>query len=157
MKALVEGDPPSAVEELSDTCGLSIGMVHLILHNNLHTKNVAARWVPHLFTDEKKNGGLIVCAIYTNFFLPNGPKRHFDVVTWDETWIIFNGIPNNRWTSAWVGPVGDRPAVSWPGFQTWKRLLTVFFQPKQTVGTSYSSGEDNKHREVLHQSGHPKS
>ena len=60
-------------------------------------------------------------------FEPNGPKRLFDVVTGDKTWIIFNGIPNNRCNSAWVGPVGDRPAVLRPGFQTRKRLLPFFF------------------------------
>ena len=55
------------MRELSDTCGLSIGTVHKILHEDLHMKKLAARWVPHLLTDEqKKNGGLIVHVIYLN-------------------------------------------------------------------------------------------
>ena len=60
-------------------------------------------------------------------FEPNGPKRLYDVVTGDETWITFYGIPNKRCNSAWVGPGGDRPTVLRPGFQSRKRLFTVFF------------------------------
>ena len=66
VKAHVEEDPHSTVRELSNTCGLSIGTVHKILHEDLHMKKLAARWVPHLLTDEQKNGGLIVHAIYLN-------------------------------------------------------------------------------------------
>lgn len=54
VKTLVEGDPHSTVRELSDTCLFLIGTVHAILHDNLHMKKLAARWVSHLLTDEQK-------------------------------------------------------------------------------------------------------
>ena len=54
VKAFVEGNPNSTARELSNTCGLSISMVHLILYDDLHVKKIVARCVPNLLTDEQK-------------------------------------------------------------------------------------------------------
>ena len=118
VKALVEGDQHSTVRELSDTCGLSIGTVHTILHDDLHMKKLAARWVPHLLTDEQKKQRVDFSRNLLHSFEPNGTKRLCDVLTGDETWITLYGIPNKRCNSAWVGPGGDRPVVLRPGFQS---------------------------------------
>ena len=133
VKAHVEEDPHSTVRELSDTSGLSIGTVHKILHEHLHMKKMAARWVPHLLTDEQKKRRVDCSRNLLESFEPNGPKRLYDVVTGDETWITFYGIPNKRCNSAWVGPGGDRPTVLRPGFQSRKRLFTVFFNSSGLV------------------------
>ena len=60
-------------------------------------------------------------------FEPNGPKRVSDVVTGDETWIYFYGIPNKRSNMMWLTKDKPRPVVCKPGFQSRKRLFTIFF------------------------------
>ncbi|GFR75161.1 transposase [Elysia marginata] len=60
-------------------------------------------------------------------FERQGPKRLSDIVTGDETWFPFFIIPPKRLNSMWVDGQGDRPVVLSPGFQSRKRMFTVFF------------------------------
>ncbi|GFS23783.1 transposase [Elysia marginata] len=60
-------------------------------------------------------------------FEPNEPKRLSDIVTSDETWFPFFIIPPKRLNRLWVDGQEDRPAVLRPGFQSRKRMFTVFF------------------------------
>ena len=133
VKSLVDEDPHSTIRELSEACDLSVGTIHSILHEDLHMRNLAARWVPHLLTDEQKKRRVDCSRQLLRDFEPNCPKRLCDLVTGDETWINFYGISNKRCNRAWVGPDGDRPVVLWPGFQSRKRLFTVFFSTQGVV------------------------
>ena len=135
VKALVEVDPHSTIRELSEASDLSIGSISNILHKGLLMRKLAARWVPHLLTEEQKKRRVDCARNLIQYFEPNGPKRLCDVVTGDETWLTFYGIPNKRCNRAWVGPDGDRPVVLRPGFQSRKRLFTVFFQLQRTRGS----------------------
>ncbi|GFR87034.1 transposase [Elysia marginata] len=45
----------------------------------------------------------------------------------DETWSSFFIIPPKRLNRMWVDGQGDRPVVLSPGFQSQKRIFTVFF------------------------------
>ena len=73
----------------------------------------AARWVPHLLSDDQKQQR-VACSHKLLFFLV-------------ESWLTFYGIPNKRCNRIWVGPDGDRPVVLRPGFQSRKRLFSIFF------------------------------
>ena len=66
-------------------------------------------------------------------FGPNGPKRLCDVITGDETWIPFYGIPNKRSNMAWVGLDQARPAVLRPSFRSRKRPFSIFFNTQGSV------------------------
>ncbi|GFR95705.1 transposase [Elysia marginata] len=60
-------------------------------------------------------------------FEPHGPKRLSDIVTGDKTWFSFFIIPPERLNRMWVDGQRDRPVVLRPGFQSRKRMFTVFF------------------------------
>ncbi|GFR58930.1 transposase [Elysia marginata] len=60
-------------------------------------------------------------------FEPQDPKRLFDIVIRDETWFLFFIIPPRRLNHTWVDEQGDIPVVLRPGFQSRKRMFTVFF------------------------------
>ncbi|GFS12249.1 transposase [Elysia marginata] len=60
-------------------------------------------------------------------FEPNGPKSLSDIVTGDETWFPFFIISPIRLNRMCVDGQGDRPVVLRPGFQSLKRMFTVFF------------------------------
>ena len=133
VERLVAEDPHSTIRELSEACDLSTGTIHSILHEDLHMRKLAARWVPHLLSEEQKKRRVACSRQLLNDFEPNGPKRLCDIVTGDETWLMFYGIPNKRCNRAWVGPDGDRPVVLRPGFQSRKRLFSIFFNAQGTV------------------------
>ena len=54
VKRLIEEDPHSTVRELAMHVSLSIGTINNILHKDLHMRKLAARWVPHLLSDDQK-------------------------------------------------------------------------------------------------------
>ncbi|GFS27998.1 transposase [Elysia marginata] len=60
-------------------------------------------------------------------FEPHDPKRLSDIVTGDETWFPFFIIPPKRLNRMWVDGQGDRLVVLRLGFQSRKRMFTVFF------------------------------
>ena len=64
---------------------------------------------------------------------PNGQKRLEDVITGDETWIFFYGIPNKRQNIMWVAEDEPRPFVARKAFQSRKRLFTIFFNCERPV------------------------
>ena len=142
----ISEDPHVTIRELSDTNGISYGSVQTILKKELGLKKLCARWIPHLLTDEQKRERVRCATELLNMFEPHGPKRLTDIVTGDETWISYFGIPSKRQNRMWVGEKGDRPVVLRPGFQSRKRLFTVFFNcygpvvvdilPKDTTMTS---------------------
>lgn len=146
IKTQIEEDPHISVRELSETSGLSIGSVHTIIIDELHMKKVCARWIPHLLTTDQKRERVRCATELLNMFQPHGPKRLTDIVTGDETWFPFFGIPPKRLNRMWIDEKGDRPVVLRPGFQSRKRMFTVFFNyrgpvavdilPKDTTMTS---------------------
>ncbi|GFS21163.1 transposase [Elysia marginata] len=90
-------------------------------------KKVCARWIPHLLTVDQKRERVRCAAELLNTFEPHGHKRLSDIVTGDETWFPFFIIPPKRLNRMWVDGQGDRPVVLRPGFQSRKRMFTVFF------------------------------
>ncbi|GFS27828.1 transposase [Elysia marginata] len=60
-------------------------------------------------------------------FEPHGPKSLSDIVTGDKTWFPFFIIPPKRLNRMWVDGQRDRSVVLRPGFQSRKRLFTVFY------------------------------
>ena len=53
----IEEDPHISVRELCDTSGLSVGLVHTIITDELRMKKICARWIPHLLTEDQKGQG----------------------------------------------------------------------------------------------------
>ncbi|GFR62429.1 transposase [Elysia marginata] len=66
-------------------------------------------------------------------FEPHGPKRFSDIVTDDETWFSFFIIPPKSLNRMWVDGQIDRPAMLRPGFQSRKRMFTVFFNSRGSL------------------------
>ena len=50
----LEDDPHITVCDPADMSALSIGIVHKIVHEDLHTKKVCSKFVPNLMTPEQK-------------------------------------------------------------------------------------------------------
>ena len=53
IKVIIEGDARSTVRDIARKVGISLSTVHLILKKHLKVRNIFARWMPHLLTDEQ--------------------------------------------------------------------------------------------------------
>ena len=133
VKSQVDNDPNVSVREISSDLDVSIGTVHKVLHEELGLKKISARWVPHVLTPDQKQNRVNCARQILDMFEPNGPKRISDIVTGDETWIHFYGIPNKRSNMMWLTKDDPRPVVCKPGFQSRKRLFTIFFNHEGPV------------------------
>ena len=54
IKEIIEGDARFTVRDIARKVGISLSTVHFILKNHLKVRQISARWVPHLLTDEQK-------------------------------------------------------------------------------------------------------
>lgn len=121
------------MRELSEACELSIDTINSILHKDLHMRKLAARWLPHLLSDDQKKQWVACLRKLLHEFEPNRPKRLCDIVTGGHSWHAFYGIPNKRCNRIWFGPDGDRPLVPCTGFQRCKGLFSLFFNTQGLV------------------------
>ncbi|GFS02603.1 transposase [Elysia marginata] len=127
IKKDIDEDPHISVRKLSVTNCLSYGTVHTIITEYLHNMiKVFARWIPHLLTVDQKRERVRCATELLNMFEHHGPKRLCHIVTGDETWFSFFIIPPKRLNRMWVDGQGGRPVVLRPGFQSRKRIFTVF-------------------------------
>ena len=133
VKKHVDNDPNVSVREISSDLDVSIGTIHKVLHEELGLRKISARWVPHVLTPEQKKNRVFCARQILDMLEPKGPKRVSDVVTGDETWIYFYGIPNKRSNMMWLSKDDPRPVVCKPGFQSRKRLFTIFFNHEGPV------------------------
>ena len=127
IKSHIDADPNTSIKEISSDLDVSFGTVQKILHEELFLRKIAARWVPHILTSDQKINRVKCARELLRLFEPNEPKRLTDIVTGDETWITFYGIPNKRSNMMWLKKDDPRPVVCRPGFQSRKRLFTIFF------------------------------
>lgn len=96
IKSHVEDEPNSSIKEISPDFDVSFGTVQKILHEELALRKISARWIPHVLTPKQKRNRVKCAQELLRMFELNGPKRLTDLVTGDETWITFYGIPNKR-------------------------------------------------------------
>ena len=66
---------------------MSLSTVHLILKNHLKVRNIFARWVPHLLTDEQNRQRVKVAIKLLQMFQTYDKKRFANVVPGDENWV----------------------------------------------------------------------
>jgi histone-lysine N-methyltransferase SETMAR len=127
VRNAIEDDQHITIQEICDSYCLSVGTVHTIIHDELKMKKVCAKWLPHLLTEAQKKERERYSAQLLAVFEPQGPKRLTDVITGDETFISFYGMPSKRANMVWIDEAGDRPVILRPGFSCKKRRFTIFF------------------------------
>ena len=64
--------------------GMSLSTVHLILKKHLKVRNIFARWVPHLLTDEQNRQRVLVAKKLLKMFQTYDKKQFVNVVPGDE-------------------------------------------------------------------------
>ena len=83
--------------------GISLSTVHLSLKKHLKVRNISARLVPHLLTDQQKRQRVEMVIKLLQMF-PKYDKKQFPyIVTGDETWVHYfepvRKVNNNIWAT----------------------------------------------------------
>ena len=66
---------------------MSLSTVHFILKKHLKVRNIFARWVPHLLTDEQNRQQVLVAEKLLKMFQTYDKKQSANVVPGDENWV----------------------------------------------------------------------
>ena len=84
MKEIIEGDARFTVCDIAWKVGMSLSTVHFILKKHLKVRNIFARWVPHLLTDEQNRQRVLVAKKLLKMFQTYDKKQFANVVPGDE-------------------------------------------------------------------------
>ena len=66
---------------------MSLSTVHFILKKDLKVRNIFARWVPHLLTDEQNRQRVLVAKKLLKMFQTYDKKQFANFVPGDENWV----------------------------------------------------------------------
>ena len=109
VKRLLDEDARYTVDEISESLSINSSAVFMILKQRLGLRKICARWVPHLFSQAEKNRRVKIASELLQIYDGCDDKRLCEIVTGDETWILFfepEGKENNK---VWIGENGARP------------------------------------------------
>ena len=126
VRAVIRGNRHLTVREVSEEVGICKSSCHMILKEKLMMHLFAAKFMPHLLTDEQKryrvkiSQELINCTNVNKNFLKN-------LITGDESWIHSYDVETNKQSMQWMGTSSPRPKKARQTITNVKVMLIVFF------------------------------
>ena len=87
LKRLLKSDRRITCEEMGHELEISVGSVHIILHNHLKMRKVSARWVPNRLMSDQAECCLEVAIHLLARFDSEGQDFLSRIVAIDETWV----------------------------------------------------------------------
>ena len=127
VKELVDSDPHITVKELAHIIGISTGSVDHILKSKLNLSKVCARWVPHCLTKAQMATRVRCCRNLLKLYKGADPRRLFEVVTGDETWVLYSTPLSKEANKVWKESHSDPPMIPRPDFRSSKVMYCIFF------------------------------
>ena len=127
VEKAIRDSPNITIRALATMLGLSTKGIHTIIHNHLGLRKVCAKWVPHKLSAEQKAKRVRICTELLAEYGENGAKRVTDIITGDESWFYYYGIPNKLKNMQWIADGESRPTILRPSFRSRKRMVTPFF------------------------------
>ena len=110
IKKIIEGDARFTVRDIARKVGISLSTVHLILKKHLKVREISARWVPRLLTDEQKRQRVKGAKKLLQMFPKYDKKQFANVVTGDETWVHYFD-PVRKVNKIWATKHSKRPII----------------------------------------------
>ena len=124
---LLEEDRRLSCEELAQQVGISSSSVHLILTEKLHKHKVAAKWIPHLLTEEQLGNRTRICASHLRRFRREGNQFLHRIIAGDETWARAFEPELKRQSAQWIGDGSPRPTKAIRSPTPVEAMHIVFF------------------------------
>ena len=133
VKTLIEEDARYTVQEIEELSGIYSSSVLRILRERLGLREICARWVPHLLTDEQKQSRIRLASQVIEKYDKCDPRRLEEIVTGDETWIYHFQPDSKARNKVWVSSEGDRPVIAGRCKTSNRMLYAIFFDSKGPV------------------------
>ena len=115
-------------DKISEATGVSWSSCQQILTVDLNVRRVAARFVPHLLTQDQENTRLTLCQELKNQN-ESDPNFLSKVITGDESWCY----ETKQASSQWKTPTSPRPKKARQVRSNVKTMLIVFFDVRGIV------------------------
>ena len=106
---ILEEDRRMTCEETAHSAGISRASAYRILTERLHKRRIAARWVPHDFSEEQKCRRLETAQQLLHRFREEGKEFLQKAVAIDKTWIRDFEPELKSQSSEWRGKDSPRP------------------------------------------------
>ena len=133
VKTLIKEDARYAVQEIDELSDIHSSCVLKILCERLSLREICARWVPHLLTDEQKQSQVRLASQVIEKYDKCDPRRLEEIVTGDETCIYHFQPDSKAKNKVWVSSEGDRPVIARPCKTSNHMLYAIFFDSKGPV------------------------
>ena len=128
IKEIIEGDARFTVRDIARKVGISLSTVHLILKKkHLKVRKISARWVPNLLNDEQKRQRVKVAKTLLQMFPKYDKKQFANVVTGDETWVLYFEPVRKVSNKIWATKHSKRPIIAKRSLSAKKVLYAIFF------------------------------
>ena len=96
----LEDDRRRPLQELQAHTGIDQTTMHKILREYLHTRKIAAKWVPHALAEQQKCCRYEPCCIHLESY-QNGENMLNNIITTDETWVSAYEPELKRQSAEW--------------------------------------------------------
>ena len=137
VRKIVENDRRVTIRNIAETVGISSGVVHQILHRELHMHKLSARWVPRMLTATQKRTRLQVSS--QNLARLRADRSDFigRLVTQDETWIHHFDPETKQQSKQWVR-CGSPPLTKFKRTSSAQKVMaSVFWNSEGVIMIDY--------------------
>jgi histone-lysine N-methyltransferase SETMAR len=127
VRELLAEDRRVSVEQVADHLGVSFGTAHHILTVELGKKKVAAKWVPHILSEEQQEMRVQICRLHLRRFHKEKQSFLDRIVTGDETWCYSYDPETKQQSSEWLSNDSPRPTKARRVRSSLKVMHIIFF------------------------------
>jgi hypothetical protein len=131
----VEDDHRVCIEALAMAHGMSVSMIHAVLHDDLGLEKKSARWVPKLLNDNKKQQPVEVCSEFVKAVHRHSLAMLDSVVTMDETTVCYHTPQSKKQSQQWIQKGQPGPIKAKVQASRTKQMLLAFFDNKGLIYT----------------------
>ena len=132
LEQMVMEDRRLTVKQIDANAGISVGSVDIILHDDLKTWKVSARWVPRMLTDENKASRAAMCQAMLSSKKGMNSALFSSFITMDETRMpTFN--PETKQQSAQWKHTDSPPTKKFRVTASAKKMMVAMFWDSEGV------------------------
>ena len=114
-------------EQVADHLGVSVSTAHHILTVKLNKRKIAAKWVPHILTEEQLQLRVHLCRLHLKRYWRERGNFLNRVVAGDETWVYSYDPELKSQSSEWTSADSPRPTKARRSKGPMKVMHIIFF------------------------------
>ena len=133
VRKLISEDARITCDSVAEHFDISHGTAHHIITGVLGLRKLAAKFVPHLLTEEQKRNRVITCAAHMSRYRRQKQAFLNRIVAVDETWARCYEPELKRQSAQWCGPDDPRPTKMRQGGSRLKQMVILAYSSKKVL------------------------